>query len=77
MSKKVKQIGCNMLKNLIEEDKLIINDFETIAELSSFASKAGSWEASQGAHDDLVMTCLLYTSPSPRDVEESRMPSSA
>ena len=24
-----------------------------------------------------VMPCLLYTSPSPRDVEESRMPSSA
>ena len=24
-----------------------------------------------------VITCLLYTSPSPRDVEESRMPSSA
>ena len=23
------------------------------------------------------MACLLYTSPSPRDVEESRMPSSA
>ena len=25
----------------------------------------------------LAHTCLLYTSPSPRDVEESRMPSSA
>ena len=25
----------------------------------------------------LINTCLLYTSPSPRDVEESRMPSSA
>ena len=25
----------------------------------------------------LLNTCLLYTSPSPRDVEESRMPSSA
>ena len=25
----------------------------------------------------LSLTCLLYTSPSPRDVEESRMPSSA
>ena len=25
----------------------------------------------------LSRTCLLYTSPSPRDVEESRMPSSA
>ena len=24
-----------------------------------------------------TMSCLLYTSPSPRDVEESRMPSSA
>ena len=29
-------------------------------------------------HPDLkVRYCLLYTSPSPRDVEESRMPSSA
>ena len=27
-------------------------------------------------HDD-GLPCLLYTSPSPRDVEESRMPSSA
>ena len=27
--------------------------------------------------DGAVVTCLLYTSPSPRDVEESRMPSSA
>ena len=27
------------------------------------------------AHD--MSRCLLYTSPSPRDVEESRMPSSA
>ena len=26
---------------------------------------------------DIIKTCLLYTSPSPRDVEESRMPSSA
>ena len=26
---------------------------------------------------EVVRTCLLYTSPSPRDVEESRMPSSA
>ena len=26
-------------------------------------------------HNDWI--CLLYTSPSPRDVEESRMPSSA
>ena len=30
-----------------------------------------------GAGLPLSFTCLLYTSPSPRDVEESRMPSSA
>jgi len=28
-------------------------------------------------HDSFAESCLLYTSPSPRDVEESRMPSSA
>ena len=28
-------------------------------------------------HRRILYACLLYTSPSPRDVEESRMPSSA
>ena len=28
-------------------------------------------------HDDVVDDCLLYTSPSPRDLSTSRMPSSA
>ena len=28
-------------------------------------------------HGARIYICLLYTSPSPRDVEESRMPSSA
>ena len=28
-------------------------------------------------YEDMYSLCLLYTSPSPRDVEESRMPSSA
>ena len=27
--------------------------------------------------DDIVNSCLLYTSPSPRDRQKSRMPSSA
>ena len=27
--------------------------------------------------DDTICTCLLYTSPSPRDRQKSRMPSSA
>jgi hypothetical protein len=59
MSKKVKQVGCAMLKDLIENEKLITNDFDTIAELSSFVSKAQSYEADVGCHDDLVMSMLL------------------
>ena len=30
-----------------------------------------------GETDDHIMGCLLYTSPSPRDLTTSRMPSSA
>ena len=41
--------------------------------------KTGTWYATaKGAFRNHPCTiCLLYTSPSPRDVEESRMPSSA
>lgn len=60
MSKKVKQVGCSTLKDLIEGEKLITNDFETISELSSFVSKAQSYEADVGCHDDLVMSMLLF-----------------
>ena len=34
-------------------------------------------EISREMEDDYVSTCLLYTSPSPRDRQKSRMPSSA
>ena len=34
-------------------------------------------EVQEIANPDSKQACLLYTSPSPRDVEESRMPSSA
>ena len=34
-------------------------------------------ERMSGGVDASALVCLLYTSPSPRDVEESRMPSSA
>ena len=45
--------------------------------------KVTRWDFSPGAetgwhrHEMDYIVCLLYTSPSPRDVEESRMPSSA
>ena len=36
------------------------------------------WKILEGSlHMNSCMTCLLYTSPSPRDRQKSRMPSSA
>ena len=48
---------------------------------SIFASNIGSEHivglAGTAANSGMVMGCLLYTSPSPRDRQKSRMPSSA
>ena len=35
------------------------------------------WDAGENNHIQLDLSCLLYTSPSPRDRLKSRMPSSA
>ena len=59
-TKQVKRIGTSNLKDLIENDKLIIEDFDVITELASFIGKGTSYEAEEGAHDDLVMTCVLF-----------------
>lgn len=60
MTKRVKRIGCSNMKDLIESGKLKINDLETIAELSSFEAKGGSYEAAGNTHDDLVMNIVLF-----------------
>ena len=59
-TKSVKAIGCNMLKLMVEQDQLIINDMDTINELSTFSRKGTSYEAEPGCHDDLVMTLVLF-----------------
>lgn len=60
MQKNVKKIGCLNLKALIEEDKLIINDLDTIDELSTFIARGASWEADDGKNDDLVITLVIF-----------------
>jgi hypothetical protein len=44
----------------IEQDQLIISDFQTINELSTFSRKGISYEAESGCHDDLVMGLVLF-----------------
>jgi hypothetical protein len=59
-TKSVKAIGCNMLKMMVEQEQFILNDFETIKELSTFSRRGNSYEAESGCHDDLVMGLVLY-----------------
>jgi len=58
--KKVKRIGCSQLKTLIEENRLLVQDRDVIAEFSTFIQKKDSYEADEGYHDDLVMPLVLF-----------------
>ena len=59
-TKSVKKIGCANLKTLIENDKLIISDFDTIAELNTFVRVRDSYAAEEGSNDDLAMGLVLF-----------------
>ena len=60
MSKTVKKVGALNLKTMIEEDKLLINDYEIISELTTFIQKNNSFEAEDGCNDDLAMCLVIY-----------------
>ena len=59
-TKALKKVGCSNLKTLMEDDKILVKDFDTIAELSSFVGKGQSYEGSDGNSDDLVMCLVLF-----------------
>ncbi|NBP03178.1 MAG: terminase, partial [Proteobacteria bacterium] len=61
MSPQVKKIGCSNLKTLIEGDKLLINDFDTYSELTTFVAQKNSFSAEEDANDDLVMTLVIFS----------------
>ena len=60
MSTQVKRIGCSNLKTLIESNKLIINDFDTISELTTFVASKSSFAAEDDANDDMVMGLVMF-----------------
>ena len=60
-TKSLKKVGCSNLKTLMEDDKLIVCDFDTIAELSSFVGKGQTWAGEDGNTDDLVMCLVLFS----------------
>ncbi len=60
MTKQIKKVGCANFKTLMEGDKLIVNDFNIIEEMSTFSRKGSSWQADEGQHDDLVMCLIIF-----------------
>jgi hypothetical protein len=60
-TKKTKTIGCANLKDIVEKNQLIINDYTMIKELAVFIqNRTGSYAADEGQHDDSVMTLVLF-----------------
>lgn len=75
--KKVKRIGCTAFKALVEENKLLLRDIDTISEISTFIERKGSFSADDGYHDDLVMPLVLFgwltTNPYFKDLNNSNI----
>lgn len=58
--KKVKRLGCQSIKTLIENNQILIHDADTVAEFSTFIERNGTFSADDGKHDDLVMPLVLF-----------------
>lgn len=57
-TKRVKSVGCAVLKELVEQDQLIINSFDIIQEMNVFEQKGASYAAADTNINDDMMTCL-------------------
>ena len=60
MTAAVKKLGCSNLKLLIEDDKLIINDYDIISELTTFTQRHNTFSAEEGCNDDLAMCLVIF-----------------
>ena len=59
-TKAVKKIGCSNLKQLVEDNKLIVQDYDCINELSTCIVKGASFEADDSCTDDLVACMFIF-----------------
>ena len=59
-TKAVKKVGCSNLKQMVEDNKLIVEDYDFVNELSTFIVKGQSFEADEGCTDDLVSCGFLF-----------------
>ena len=61
MTAAVKKLGCSNLKTLVEDDKLLISDYDIISELTTFIQRHNSFEAEEGCNDDLAMCLVIFS----------------
>ena len=79
--------GPNVIKHEYADNKVIFEDMLVVGQTSNydctidetlpFSSSFKTFIRSPRAPKGMFTRCLLYTSPSPRDKRQSRMPSSA
>ena len=61
MTSAVKKLGCSNLKTLLEDNKILVNDYDIISELTTFIQRKQSFEAEEGCNDDLVMCLVIFS----------------
>jgi len=70
--------GCQPWQDDLNRNSMQLQDLEArVRMLESQVESLTTELEGRRAKSGSFVVCLLYTSPSPRDVEESRMPSSA
>ena len=57
-TKRVKSVGCAVLKELVEGEQLILNSFDIIQEFNVFEQKGASYQASDTNINDDLTTCM-------------------
>jgi hypothetical protein len=59
-TKLTKRVGCSNIKSIIEMDKIILNDYDIIQQLSTYIVDGSSYNAEDGHYDDLVMCLVIF-----------------
>ena len=74
-------MGYGIATSCLQSGHLVWGVDTNIDQVNAFCSQGGQATTLNSVIDKIdvvvVVVCLLYTSPSPRDAHESRMPSSA
>lgn len=59
-TKQTKRVGCVNLKSLVENEKILLHDYDIIYELSRFTLHANGTYKAEAGYDDLCMCLVLF-----------------